>query len=129
MFIFALLIIIIWKMAKTNPIMQAIRETTPPEVKRQVDLSFQISNRVYELLEQKNMSQKDLAKRLGKTETEVSRWLGGTHNLTLATIAKLSVALDDDIILTTSSLPGVKAYNLDNQDVRPSIVADDSEML
>lgn len=109
--------------------MQAIRETTPPEVKRQVDLSFQISNRVYELLEQKNMSQKDLAKRLGKTETEVSRWLGGTHNLTLATIAKLSVALDDDIIQTTSSLPGVKAYNLDNQDVRPSVVADDSEML
>lgn len=108
--------------------MQAIREATPPEVNRQVDLSFQISNRVYELLEQKNMSQKDLAKRLGKTETEVSRWLSGTHNLTLATIAKLSVALDDDIIQTTRSLPGMNAYDLDNQEVRQSIVADDCEL-
>lgn len=114
-------------MAKINPIMQAIRETTPPEVNRLVDLSFQISNRVYELLEQKNMSQKDLAKRLGKTETEVSRWLSGTHNLTLATIAKLSVALDDDIIKTTVSLSGVKPYDLDDQNTHSGIVADGSE--
>ena len=44
------------------------------------------------------MSQKDLAKRLGKTETEVSRWLSGTHNLTLATICKISTALDADVV-------------------------------
>lgn len=71
-------------MAKINPIMQAIRETTPPEVSRQVDIAVRIANRVYELLEKKAMSQKDLAKKLGKTETEVSRWLSGTHNLTIA---------------------------------------------
>ena len=78
-------------MAKINPIMQSIREATTPEIRRQVDLSVQIANRVYELLETKNMSQKELAKRLGKRETAASRWLSGTHNLTLATIAKLSV--------------------------------------
>lgn len=30
---------------------------------------------------------------MGKTEAEVSRWLGGTHNFTLRTIAKISDAL------------------------------------
>lgn len=98
-------------MAKINPIMQAIRETTPPEVSKQVDIAVRIANRVYELLEKKAMSQKDLAKKLGKTETEVSRWLSGTHNLTIATIAKLSVALDDDIIMVTQP---VKPYQFED---------------
>ena len=47
--------------------------------------------------------QRDFAKALGKTETEVSRWLSGTHNLTLATIAKMATVLGDDIITTTQS--------------------------
>lgn len=113
-------------MAKINTIMQSIREATPPEVRRQVDLSVQIANRLYELLEKKNLSQKDLAKLLGKTETEVSRWLSGTHNLTLATIAKLSVVLDDDIIVTTSSNPVVKPYVYDDEEQQIKCIADDS---
>ena len=35
---------------------------------------------------------------MGKTETEVSRWLSGTHNLTMATICKISAALGEDVI-------------------------------
>lgn len=82
--------------------MDEIRQSTPPEVRKQVDLSVSIANRVYELLEQRGMSQRDFARKLGKTETEVSRWLSGTHNLTIATIAKMAVVLDDDIIGPTT---------------------------
>ena len=35
---------------------------------------------------------------MGKTETEVSRWLSRTHNLTMATICKISAALGENII-------------------------------
>ena len=31
-------------------------------------------------------------------ETEVSRWLSGTHNLTMATICKISAALDAEVV-------------------------------
>ncbi len=116
-------------MAKINPIMQAIRETTPPEVTRQVDIAVQISNRVYELLEEKAMSQKDLAKKLGKSETEVSRWLSGTHNLTIATIAKLSVALEDDLIMTTTAIPNKVAYDFATFETKSSHVADETELV
>ena len=83
---------------KTNKLMDEIRQTMTPEMKKQMELSVSIANRIYEILEEKGMSQKDLAHALGKTETEVSRWLSGTHNFTTATIAKISVALGQDII-------------------------------
>ena len=83
---------------KTNKIMDDIRSTISPEIKLQMELSVAISNRIYDILERKGMSQKEFAHMMGKTETEVSRWLSGTHNLTLATICKISVALGEDIV-------------------------------
>ena len=35
---------------------------------------------------------------MGKTETEISRWLIGTHNFTFATIAKIEVALGINLL-------------------------------
>lgn len=83
---------------KTNKILDEIRGHISPDVKKQLEISVSLANRIYDILEKKGMTQKDLAKLLGKTETEVSRWLSGTHNLTIATIAKISVALGEDII-------------------------------
>ncbi|MBO4488666.1 MAG: helix-turn-helix transcriptional regulator [Bacteroidales bacterium] len=87
---------------KTNKFLDEIRRTMTPEMKRQMEMSVKIANRIYEIMEEKGLSQKDLARLLGKTETEVSRWLSGTHNMTMATIAKISEALDTDIIRVTS---------------------------
>lgn len=86
---------------KTNKIMDEIRKTISPEMKLQMELSVAIANRIYGILEEKGMTQKEFAKRIGKTETEVCRWLSGTHNLTLATISKISVALGVNIIKVT----------------------------
>lgn len=83
---------------KTNRMMDEIRDTISPEMKLQMEMSVAIANRIYEILESKGMTQKDLARLLGKTETEVSRWLSGTHNLTLATICKISAALGEDVV-------------------------------
>lgn len=87
---------------KTNRIMDEIRSTISPEMKMQMDLSVDIANRIYDILEAKGMSQKEFAKLIGKTETEVSRWLSGTHNLTMATICKISAALNEEIIRVSS---------------------------
>lgn len=83
---------------KTNRIMDEIRETISPEMKMQMELSVAIANRISDILEEKGMSQKDFARLMGKTETEISRWLSGTHNLTLATLCKISVALGENLL-------------------------------
>ncbi|HRM58085.1 MAG TPA: helix-turn-helix transcriptional regulator [Prevotella sp.] len=88
---------------KTNKIMDSIRNTTPTETNKQVDFCVAIANRIFDVMTELGMKQRDLAKALGKTETEVSRWLSGTHNLTIATIAKIAAVLGDDIITTTTS--------------------------
>lgn len=83
---------------KTNRIMDEIRATITPEMKLRMEMSVSIANRIYDLLEEKHLSQKDFARLMGKTETEVSRWLSGTHNLTMSTLCKISVALGEDIV-------------------------------
>ncbi|MCQ2286250.1 MAG: helix-turn-helix domain-containing protein [Bacteroidales bacterium] len=83
---------------KTNKLMDEIRKTMTPEMKKQMEISVGIANRIYDILDEKRMTQKEFAKLLGKTETEVSRWLSGTHNLTTAKKEKMSVALNVDII-------------------------------
>ena len=84
---------------RTNRIMDEIRSTITPEMKLQMEMSVAIANRISEILEAKGMTQKELAQKLGKTETEVSRWLSGTHNLTLSTICKISAALGEEIVI------------------------------
>ena len=88
---------------KTNKIMEEIRSSISPDMKLQMEMSVAIANRIYEILEARGMSQKDLSKKLGKTETEVSRWLSGTHNLTLATICKISAALEAEVVKVTDN--------------------------
>ena len=79
--------------------MDDIRAQMSPEMKKRMDLTVAIANRIYQILETKGMSQKDLAQKLGKTETEVSRWLSGMHNMTIGTIAKISIALGEDLLV------------------------------
>lgn len=107
---------------KTNRIMDEIRQTISPEMKMQMELSVAIANRIYDILETKGLSQKDFAQMMGKTETEVSRWLSGTHNLTLATLCKISLALGQDIIVVPKHQP-YPAF----QDVIPAVAEAEAE--
>lgn len=72
----------------------------PDEIRQEITLSFAIADKIDQLLKERNMTQKDFAKMIGKTPAEVSRWLSGTHNFTLRTIALISSALHSDIIKT-----------------------------
>ena len=104
---------------KTNQIMDAIRNTTPTETNKQVDFCVAIANRIFDVMAKQGMEQRDLAKALGVTETEVSRWLSGTHNLTIATIAKIAAVLGDDIITTTYQSRQAYDFYFHSLDISP----------
>lgn len=64
---------------------------------------------VLECLDQKNISQKELAAELGISPQVVNKWLKGRENFTLETIAKLEKALGIDLLnINRPSLAGKK---------------------
>lgn len=78
---------------KRSSIIEARRMQVNPEVRQRVDLSFQIVDRIYEILQAKGLRQKDLAQLLGKKEAEISKWMRGTHNFTIDTLVSIENAL------------------------------------
>lgn len=79
----------------------------PEEVKIFVDLYTKLQIRVGELLDEKAMTQKDLADKLGKQPSEISKWLNGEHNFTLRSLAKLQAELGEVLLEVPQSKPKV----------------------
>lgn len=73
----------------------------PKDVREEVNLSSEIIMRIDEILRRKGMTQRELARKLGKSEAVVSRWTTGFPNLTLRSIAQLSEALGESLIQVT----------------------------
>lgn len=83
---------------KRSSIIEARRATVSPEVRRRIDLSFLIVDRIHAILEEKGLKQKDLALMLGKSESEISKWMRGTHNFTIETISSIENVLGIPIL-------------------------------
>ena len=83
---------------KRNSIIGARRAIVSPEVRRRVDLTFLIVDRIHSILEEKGLKQKDLASMLGKKESEISKWMRGTHNFSIDTITSIENALGTPIL-------------------------------
>ncbi|MDE6076773.1 MAG: helix-turn-helix domain-containing protein [Muribaculaceae bacterium] len=83
---------------KRNSIIEARRAKVSPEVRRSVTLSFLIVDRIYAILEERGLKQKNLANMLGKKESEISKWMRGTHNFTIETISSIENALGYPIL-------------------------------
>lgn len=57
-----------------------------------------MAERIHAILDAKGINQKDLAQAMGKSESEISKWLTGLHNLELKTIARIEVVLGEEIL-------------------------------
>ena len=68
-------------------------ESVSADIKAEIQLSADIVERIDNILRKKNMSQRDLARRMNRSEAVISRWTTGFPNLTLRSIAELSTAL------------------------------------
>lgn len=90
------------------PIFDEILAETSQESKLFVQRSLAIANQVVQILDEKNMKQKDLADLMGKKEAEVSRWLSGFHNFTIKSLTKIEAVLGEQIISTPSEAKQAK---------------------
>ena len=82
----------------TNPLFRECLAQVSDKTRAEFNLSFEIADRIDAVLKHKGMSQKDLASKMGKRESEISKWLTGRHNFTTNTLADISLALNEQII-------------------------------
>lgn len=73
-------------------------DSVPDEIRMRVDLSFDISNRIASLMEERNLSKKQFAEALGKRPSEITKWLSGQHNFTISTLSMLSAFFRQPIV-------------------------------
>ena len=83
---------------KRNSIIESRRTKVSAEIRRRVDLSFLIVDRIHSILQERGLKQKDLAMMLGKQESEISKWMRGTHNFTIETISSIEHVLGQAIL-------------------------------
>lgn len=79
------------------PLRELLGEITPAE-RAQTRMSFEISNKLDALMRERGLSKKQLADAIGKRPSEITRWLSGEHNFTIATLGMLSAFFGQPIV-------------------------------
>ena len=100
-------------MARTyykDPILDDILSNIPKGIQKEVDMFYAIAARIDEILKRKGWNQADLAKAMGKKEAEISKWLSGSHNFTISTLARIETVLEEDIISVKKYRKPVSGY-------------------
>ena len=85
-------------MKRANTSLRELLGNITPEERAEARLSFQISNRIDSLMQEKGLSNKQFADAIGKRPSEITRWLSGEHNFTISTLAMLSSFFGKSIV-------------------------------
>ena len=75
-----------------------IVDSIPASIHKEVAMEITVSNRIYELMQEKGLSKAEFARSLGKRPCEITKWLSGQHNFTLSTLAMLSAFFGQPVI-------------------------------
>lgn len=68
------------------------------EIERvQVETKFNLANALDALLKNKGISKSEFAAKMGKSPSEISKWMSGKHNFTIDTLMEIAHALKVDL--------------------------------
>ena len=76
------------------------KEKTQPENRIFVAKSLALIDQLYHVMDELGWSQKRLAQEMGKSESEISKWVTGLHNFTFKSISKLEAVLGKELLVT-----------------------------
>ena len=87
----------------TKSLFRQSMDEIPAETHIFIQKYTDILDRVQAILDRKGMKRRDLAQALGKSESEISKWLAGEHNFTLKSLAKLEAVLGEEILVVAAT--------------------------
>ncbi|MEA5426861.1 helix-turn-helix domain-containing protein [Arcicella lustrica] len=74
-----------------------------PEQQARTDRKMRIAVMIADAMQAKNLGRKQFADKIGRRPSEITKWLSGTHNFTVETIADIERTLN------------IKIFNLSNK--------------
>ena len=75
---------------------ELLAEITPLEMEK-TKVKMQISARIEELMEQKGWNKSELAEKVGKHPSEITKWMSGTQNFTMEVLTEIAFTLGVDV--------------------------------
>lgn len=82
----------------TSPVIDKLVDETDAKEYKRTEKRMMLAARIDEAKRAKGWKNKDLAKALGKKQSEISRYLSGTHNFTTDTLSDLEEVLGIQLI-------------------------------
>src|SRR4030042_6088633 len=91
-----------------SPVLDELLKDITPEELEKTEKRMQLAARIDDAIKAKGWKKKDFANALGKTPSEITKWLSGTHNFTADTLFDIERVLN------------ICLFKLDNK--RPSVI-------
>lgn len=85
-------------MADIDASLKDLVDSLPEETRAQAKLSLAIANRIEQLMKDRGLSKAQFAAELGRRPSEVSKWLSGDHNFTIASLTRISTFFGRPVI-------------------------------
>lgn len=105
-----------------SKVFQRILDNTPKDVDIFVGWYAELVVRINQLLRENNISKKELAEKMDKNPSEISKWLGGEHNFTLRSLAKLSAELGEPLMVVPKRKPHATFISGYSRSVRTFVI-------
>lgn len=85
-----------------------------PEEQKMTDKRMQLAERIFNAMKAKNISKLELARKMGKQASVITKWLSGTHNFTADTLFEIGDLLGIQLINTSNEAknPVVTHYHM-----------------
>ena len=77
-----------------NDVLHSITKTELVQTERKMLLALKIADAIAD----KGFTKSEFAKKIGKNNSEISKWISGTHNFTFDTLILLEIELDVRLI-------------------------------
>lgn len=91
-------------------ILSTLGSKLPDDLRMQVRLQAEIADLLVHILQKRGIRKSELAELTGLQKSQISKIVAGHGNLTLGTIARLQVALGEDLILIPQISTGAEAF-------------------
>jgi plasmid maintenance system antidote protein VapI len=69
-----------------------------PEQQAQADCKMRIASIIDDAMRSKGLGKRQFAYEIGRKQPEITKWLSGTHNLTIDTIVDIEKVLNIEIL-------------------------------